>query len=125
MASAGFLILGLFLGILSLIGFLNAVRGTPVKQVKGFLTELPPVDDPAFRATMELASHASMTPGNQVDVFWNGDQTYPPLWRDLKSAKQSIVLQLYYLKVGRMSDELVEILIERVRAGVRVLFLYD
>jgi cardiolipin synthase len=125
MASAGFLILGLFIGILSLIGFLNAVRGTPVKRVKGFLTNLPPVTDPAFRATMELVSHAEMTPGNHVDVYWNGDQTYPALWRDLRDARQSIVLQLYYLKVGRMADELVEILIDRASAGVRVLFLYD
>ena len=125
MASAGFLILGLFLGVLSLIGFLNAVRGTPVKRVKGYLTELPAVDDPAFRATMELVSHATMTPGNQVDVYWNGDQTYPELWRDLRGATTSIVLQLYYLKPGRMADELVEILVDRVRAGVSVLFLYD
>lgn len=125
MASAGFLILGLFLGILSLVGFLNAVRGTPVKKVKGFLSDLPPIDDPAFRATMDLVSHTTMTPGNQVDVYWNGDQTYPALWRDLRGATKSIVLQLYYLKAGRMADELVEILAERARAGVRVLFLYD
>jgi cardiolipin synthase len=125
MASAGFLILGLLLGFLSLVGFLNAVRGTPVKAVKGFPGELPRVKDPAFRTAMELASHVTMLPGNQVDVYWNGDQTYPELWRDLREAKRSIVLQLYYCKTGRMADELVEILTERVRAGVTVLFLYD
>lgn len=125
MANAGFIILGLFIGILSLIGFLNAVRGTPVKKVTAFTGDLPPVDDPAFRASMELVSNVDMTPGNHVDVFWNGDQTYPALWKDLRGAKASIVLQLYYLKPGRMADELVEILLERARAGVRILFLYD
>ena len=125
MASAGFLILGLLLGILSLVGFLNAVRGTPVKTVKGFPGELPRVKDPAFQTAMELASHVTMLRGNQVDVYWNGDQTYPELWRDLREAKRSIVIQLYYCKPGRMADELVEILLERAAAGVRVLFLYD
>lgn len=125
MASAGFIILGLFVGILSLIGFLNAVRGTPVRKVTAFTGDLPPVDDPAFRASMELVSNVDMTPGNHIDVYWNGDQTYPVLWNDLRGAKKSIVLQLYYLKRGRMADELVEILLERARAGVRVLFLYD
>jgi cardiolipin synthase len=125
MASAGFIILGVVVGILSLIGFLNAVRGTPVKKVTAFLGDLPPVDDPAFRATMDLVSGATMTPGNEVEVYWNGDQTYPALWRDLRAARTSIVIQLYYLKVGRMADEFVAILEERARAGVRIHFLYD
>src|SRR5687768_538960 len=125
MASAGFLILGLLLGVLSLVGFLNAVRGTPIKTVKGFPSDLPRVKDPAFRTAMELASHVTMLRGNQVDVYWNGDQTYPELWRDLREAKRSIVIQLYYCKPGRMADELVEILLERAAAGITVLFLYD
>lgn len=125
MANAGFVLLGLLFGFLSLIGFLNAVRGTPVKWVKPLLSDLPDVDDPAFRATMELVSHTTMLPGNAVDVFWNGDQTYPALWADLRGATTSIALQLYYNKPGRMADELSEILIERARAGVKVLFLYD
>ena len=125
MANAGFLILGLLFGVLSLVGFLNAVRGTPVKKVKGFLSDLPPVDDECFRVAMELTSHTTMVGGNHVEVFWNGDQTYPRLWKDLRGAKESITLQLYYNKPGRMADELSDILCERARAGVKVLFLYD
>ena len=125
MASAGFLILGLLLGVLSLVGFLNAVRGTPIKRVKGFPSDLPRVKDRGFRTAMELASHVTMLPGNQADLYWNGDQTYPALWRDLRGAKRSIVVQLYYCKPGRMADEFVEILVERASAGVTVLFLYD
>ena len=125
MVNAAFLIAGLLLGILGLVGFLNSVRGTPVKKVVGLGGDLPAVDDPAFRAAMELVSHTSMTEGNSVEVFWNGDQTYPRLWEDLRSAKRSITLQLYFVKPGRMADELGAILTERARAGVRVLFLYD
>ena len=125
MANIGFLIAGLLVGALSLIGFLDAVRGTPVKKVLPFGPDLPPVDDPAFRTTMELASRTAMCDGNCAEIFWNGDQTYPRLWADLRAATTSITIQLYYCKPGKMADELSSILIERARAGVKVLFLYD
>lgn len=122
----GFLVLGFLVVTLGLIGLLSVVRGTPVQRVVPFdLEHLPPVTDPAFIATMELISRTALVEGNRVEVFWNGDQTYPPLWKDLKSAKRSITLQLYYCNPGRMADTLSEILIERAGAGVKVLFLYD
>lgn len=122
----GFLVAGLLLGILALIGLLDVVRGTPVIKVLPFgLKELPAVDDPAFRTTMELASRTSMCDGNAAEIFWNGDQTYPRLWADLRGARESITLQLYFCKPGRMADTLSEILVDRARAGVTVLFLYD
>jgi len=125
MAIVFFIIAGLLVGALGLIGFLSAVRGTPVNKVLPFGRELPSVDDPAFRTTMELVSHTSMCEGHEAEVFWNGDQTYPRMWADLRGAKASITLQLYYCEPGRMADELKAILTERARAGVRVLFLYD
>ena len=125
MAIVLFAIGGLLLGALGLIGFLDAVRGTPIDKVLPFGRELPSVDDPAFRTTMELVSHTAMCEGNEADVFWNGDLTYPRMWADLRGAKTSITLQLYYCEPGRMAEELKTILTERARAGVRVLFLYD
>jgi cardiolipin synthase len=122
----GIVLLGLLLGVFALIGLLDAVRGTPVRRVLPFRTEtLPGSDDPAFRAMMELAGRTRLCDGNQVEIFWNGDQTYPRLWDDLRSARESITLQLYYNKPGRMADILSEILLDRAAAGVSVLFLYD
>jgi cardiolipin synthase len=74
---------------------------------------------------MELVSRTSMCDGNSAEVFWNGDQTYPRLWADLRAARSTITIQLYYCNAGRMADELSAILIERARDGVRILFLYD
>ena len=125
MAIIAFLVAGLFVGALGFIGLLDAVRGTPIRKVLPFGPDLPSVDDPAFRTTMELVSRTAMCEGNEAEVFWNGDQTYPRLWADLRGGKRSITLQLYYCEPGRMADELSAILIERARAGVRVLFLYD
>ena len=125
MAIVAFIIAGLLVGALGLIGFLDAVRGTPIKKVLPVGPSLPSVDDPAFRTSMELVSRTAMCEGNHVEIFWNGDQTYPRMWADLRGAKRTITLQLYYCEPGRMADELQAILLERVRAGVRVLFLYD
>ena len=125
LANVAFLLAGLVVVALSLIGFLDAVRGTPVKTVLPFGPDLPRVGDPEFRTTMELVSRTAMCDGNSADIFWNGDQTYPRLWADLRAATTSITIQLYYCNSGRMADELSAILIERARAGVRVLFLYD
>ena len=125
MAILAFLIAGLLVGVLGLIGLLDAVRGTPVRTVVPLGSTLPPVDDPAFRTAMELVSRTALHDGNRVDAFWNGDQTYPRLWADLRGAGTSIALQLYYCERGRMADELHEILVDRARSGVQVRFLYD
>jgi len=125
MAIIAFIIAGLLVGALGLIGFLDAVRGTPVRKVLPVGQELPAVDDPSFRTTMELLSRTPLYEENEAEIFWNGDQTYPRLWADLRGAKTSITLQLYYCEPGRMADELKTILVERAQAGVRVLFLYD
>ncbi len=116
---------GLILGTFALVGLLSAVRGTPIDAVVASDGPLPPVENPAFRTSMELVSRTPMFAGHHVEVFWNGDQTYGRLWADLRGARSSITLQLYYCEPGRMADELRDILVDRARQGVRVLFLYD
>lgn len=126
LANIAFLALGVIGGVLALIGLLDAVKGTPVKHVVGFGDQpIPPISDPGFQPSMELACRTQLSGGNRAEYFWNGDQTYPRLWDDLRSARDSITMLLYYNKHGRMAEMLAEILIERAQAGVDVLFLYD
>src|SRR6186713_2056784 len=112
---------------LALIGFLHLTRGTAVRHVRGVSSEGTPiaVSAPEFPLMATMATGAWLAPGNRVEVLQNGDSTYPRLWEDLRSAKQSITLQLYYGAPSRMADALGQILIERAKAGVRVLVLYD
>lgn len=122
-----FLLLGVVLALVLAIGVMDVVRGTPITSVgsPGELTCCPATEDPAFREHMELLTHVDLDPGHEIDLFINGDQTYPRLWEDLQGAKTSITLQLYYCNKGRMAEEISGILIERARAGVDVYFLYD
>ena len=116
----------LVVGLLLVVGLMNAVKGTPVQHVKCFLGSLcPAVHEPEFRHAMELLSRTTLHHGHEVEIFCNGDATYPRLWADLRAAQTSITMQMYYCEAGSMADTLREVLTERAHAGVRVLFLYD
>jgi len=121
LVAAGVLLLGF-----SCVGALYLTRGTPVSSVRTFGQAPPPaVMDPLFRRTVDLHAGMTIEPGNNVEVLFNGDQTYPRLWADLRSARHTITLQMYYANPGKAADTLKSILIDRARAGVRVLFLQD
>jgi cardiolipin synthase len=125
-ANAGFLVLGLVVGALALMGLLDSVRETPITAVRALGDDHPPaVSDPSFMEMIELMSRTSLQPGHHIEVLTCGDETYPGLWDDLRSARRSIVIQQYYCKPGRMADTLREILVERAGAGVTAYFLYD
>ena len=111
----------------ALIGFLHVTRGTAVRHVQGVGADGVPigVSEPQFPLSVTLLTGAWMAPGNRVDVALNGDGTYSRLWEDLRSARQSITLQLYYGNTGRMADTLRQILVDRAASGVRVFLLYD
>jgi cardiolipin synthase len=112
---------------LALIGFLYVTRGTAVRHVRGVASDGVPiaVNEPQFPLVVTMMTGAWLAPENRVEVTLNGDGTYERLWADLRSAQRSITLQLYYGAPGRMANTLGQILVERAKAGVRVLLLYD
>jgi len=124
---AGLVLLGLFVILLSIIGILSMTRGTPVHSVIVLGSSgLPPaVGDSLFARTMELHAKTHIDPGNSVELLSNGDGTFPRLWADISSAKQSLTLQMYFAAPGSLADTLAARLIERARAKVRVLLLFD
>ena len=113
--------------LLALIGILSVTRGTPVHSVVVLgRSGLPPVvSDSHFAATMELHTGLHIEGGNRVQLLEDGDGTYPLLWRDILSARRTLTVQMYYAQPGRMADTLAKHLLDRVRAGVRVLLILD
>ena len=113
--------------VAALIGFLTVTRGTIVRHVRGVGADASPVApaESEFPLSVAMLVGTGLHSGNHVDVVLNGDGTYPRLWDDLRSARQSITLQLYYGQGGQMADALRQILLERAASGVRVFMLYD
>lgn len=123
---AGLVLLGLVVLAFAVIGALYITRGTPVTHVRaiGDADGPPAVSDTAFRRTLELLAGLELVEGNEIDLLLNGE-TYGRLWADLRGARQSITLQLYYLNPGTLAETLKGILLERAKSGVKVLFLAD
>jgi len=113
--------------LLAWIGLLSVTRGTPVRAVLaiGDRAGPPAVSDSLFAHTIEVYTGTHIESGNRVELLMNGDGTYPALWNDLRSAKQTITVQFYYCQPGVVADTFAMVLAERARAGVRVLVLLD
>ena len=112
---------------LSLIGLRYLTRGTPVAEVSGVdgNRNLPRTDDELFRDSIELLTGTKLTSGNHAELCLNGDGTYDRLFDDLSAAKTTITLQMYYCQPGKVADRFGEVMRERAKAGIRVLFLLD
>lgn len=113
--------------VIALIGFLFLTRGTAVRHVRGVGADGAPVspEEPQFPLSVAVLTGTVLSSGNRVELALNGDGTFPRLWEDLRSARRSITLQMYYGMPGRVADTLRTILLERAAAGVRVFLLYD
>ena len=110
-----------------LVGILTITRGATVRTViaEGDREGPPQVSDPLFPRSIELFTGTHIEPGNRIEILLNGEGTYPPLWKDIASAKKTVTVQMYYSQPGAIADTMAKYLSERARAGVRVLLLLD
>ena len=118
---------GLLMLALALIGLRYLTRGTPVADVSGVEgnATLPQTDNELFAASIELLTGTTLTTGNHAELCLNGDGTYDRLFEDLAAARRNITLQMYYCQPGQVADRFADVMRERAKAGVRVLFLLD
>lgn len=126
-AAALLLIVGIPLVLFALVGLPHLFRGSLVRNViaREAGGEPPDVTSPHFEPAFTLLTGSPLTAGNAVEVLANGDATFPRLWSDLRSARRSVTVQMYYAGPGAVADSATRILAERARAGVDVYFLYD
>jgi cardiolipin synthase A/B len=86
---------------------------------------LEPVDSRAFAESLSHLVNAPVESGGRVEVLDNGDDFLPSLLKDVRAARSTINILVFVWKDGRMSDQLLEALIERQRQGVAVRVLLD
>jgi cardiolipin synthase A/B len=81
--------------------------------------------DPSFIAAMGPLLGADFSGGNTVQTLVNGDNFFPPMLKAIREAKKTITLETYIWTSGKISDDFIEALSERARAGVKVHILLD
>ena len=112
--------------VVAIIGFLYLTRGTAVRRVRAVGADGTPVapDEETFPLSVALLTGAVLLPGNEVELVLDGS-VFPRLFEDLRGAKRSITIQMYYSLRGKVTETLAEILAERARSGVQVFMMYD
>lgn len=83
------------------------------------------VADPAFRQAIGHLVSAPLLPGNQVTILINGDQIFPAMIEAMRGAQKTITLENFIFRSGRLSGQLVPLLSEKARAGVKVQLIMD
>jgi len=96
--------------------------GLPYKVTKA---PADPVDSENFTKTLEALTGAQLRRSSKFEVLTNGENYYPAELAAIRAAKKSVNLEAYIFQAGKVTDEFIEALTERARAGVRVNVLID
>ena len=83
------------------------------------------VHHPDFLYTLQSTCQAALHRGNRVEVFTNGQNFYPAMIDAIRSATQSINMELYIFQPGKVAEQFVTALSERARQGVNVTIVVD
>jgi cardiolipin synthase len=78
-----------------------------------------------FIRVLESACLVHLTHGNKVEVLTNGTAFYPAMLEAIRSARETINMECYIFKRGKIGTEFIDALAERARAGVRVTLVMD
>jgi cardiolipin synthase len=83
------------------------------------------VSSPEFRQSMSHLLSAPLVGGNDIQTLVNGQEFFPAMLSAIRGAQQSITMEMYIWSNGEISEEFVDALCERARAGVRVHLIAD
>jgi cardiolipin synthase A/B len=82
-------------------------------------------DSDHFVQVLESTLQVTMTRGNRVDVFTNGERFYPAMLETIRAATETVNLECYIFKPGKIGDAFVAALADRARQGIRVTIVVD
>lgn len=83
------------------------------------------VGDPAFLETITRQLHDPLLGGNKITELINGVQIFPAMLDAIRHASNSITFENFIWRSGELSDQFIDALTERARAGVRVHCIVD
>lgn len=85
----------------------------------------PEEDSSQAAQLLEKLALMPYTRGNRVALLIDGEQTFQRIFDEIERAEHYILLQFYIVRDDQLGRKLQAQLIEKVRQGVKVYFLYD
>ena len=83
------------------------------------------VDSAAFLNELEPLVNSKITRNNEFEVIENGENFYTAELNAMRHAQHSINVEAYIFHKGRVTDEVVGVLTERAKAGIKVNLVID
>lgn len=105
-----------------------------MKQTEQYLLQNPKVIDQLTRISrqdanlaryIKNAGHYPAYGNTNVQYFSLGETMFEAMKKELEAAKRFIFLEFFIVERGEMWDEILEILVRKVKEGVEVRFMYD
>lgn len=72
-----------------------------------------------------ISEHYPLFKNNQIDYYAMGEEAFEAMINELMKAEHFILMEFFIVAEGVLWDRIHEILLERIKAGVKVMFLYD
>ncbi|WP_040215085.1 cardiolipin synthase [Clostridium polynesiense] len=122
------LILYIFLGRNWKIHKLNDRMSEDVERLITPIIEKMPKKDKPYIPLIELLANNSDSPvfiNNEIKIFIDGNEKYRFLKEELLKAKHHIHLEYYIFKNDGIGNEIKDILVQKVKEGVKVRFIID
>ena len=110
-----------FIAILVVL-FLPIGKGPSKFEFSG---SVPPVSNPNFVHTIAASLSAPLKQGETIEIINNGDAFLKSFLADIDAAHASIDIMVYIWTDGKMSDQVLEHLNQKLRQGVQVRILID
>jgi cardiolipin synthase A/B len=83
------------------------------------------VDTPAFLHELEPLVSSKITRNDRIQVIENGENFYQAELDAMRQARHSINIEAYIFHQGKLTRQVLDVLAERARAGVRVNVVLD
>jgi cardiolipin synthase A/B len=84
-----------------------------------------PIESKAFLNQLESVTNSKITSNDRVQVLENGENFYAAELAAMRQAQHSIDVEAYIFHKGRLTKEVVDLLTQRARAGVKVNLVLD
>ena len=78
-----------------------------------------------FASYLERVTLTNQNKNTKTKNLINGEETFQEIKQKLKEAKSFIHLEYYIFRYDRLGQEIIDILMDKVQAGVEVRLIYD